>query len=117
MRIRYGAGRTAVQNRTPRDRKTQQPVHSRTPADPRRTKKLLRWAALLDGEIIAGAIACPAPGYSLSDRSITVAIADGWPGGFSVRSRIVSRDVARAHVAALLSEAGSQQFALFPEVP
>ena len=55
-------------------------------------------AQILGGEVVGRAVRAPSPGLPPDDRSLTVALIWGAPDGFLIRSRIVNRATARAHV-------------------
>jgi hypothetical protein len=55
-------------------------------------------AKMLGGEIVDGGVVAPAPGLPPDDRSVTIGRPGGAVNGFTVVSRIVSRERARRHV-------------------
>ena len=55
-------------------------------------------ARMLGGEIVDGGVVAPGPGFPPDDRSLVVGRPQGAPEGFTVVSRIVSRERARRHV-------------------
>ena len=59
---------------------------------------LVALARMLNGEIINGGIEAPGPGMPPDDRSLTIGRPQGGPQGFTVISRVASRDRARRHV-------------------